>query len=68
MSRRDGTGPLQMGLRTGRGFGVCAGEQASMYHFGSRRGVGRGLACRHGFGRDFALNRTSSKTKKRIAL
>lgn len=42
MPRRDGTGPMGMGSRTGRGMGFCNGAKMA--------GVIRGLGCRRGFG------------------
>ncbi|NLL91802.1 MAG: DUF5320 domain-containing protein [Ruminococcaceae bacterium] len=47
MPRRDGTGPLGKGAKTGRGLGLCKGAAAV------GMGLGLGLACRRGFGRGF---------------
>ena len=44
MPGRDGTGPMGVGPKTGRVFGVCNGA-------GHSPGPGRGSACRRGFGR-----------------
>lgn len=46
MPGRDGTGPLGLGKRTGRGLGNCAGE--SVIPYGAGRG--RRLACNNGVG------------------
>lgn len=43
MPRRDGTGPTGMGAMTGKGLGVCSGENAPVYGRGFRRDCGRGL-------------------------
>ena len=70
MPRRDGTGPMGAGSMTGRGLGLCTGANAVNYGAGRGMGVGRGLTCRHGFGRGFgrgsAINQTSSKTQKEL--
>ena len=66
MPRGDRTGPLGAGARTGRGFGNCDGEQTPAQRPGFGRGVGRGLACRRGFGRGFLVNQAPSKTKKEL--
>lgn len=64
MSRRDGTGPMGLGSMTGRGLGFCTGANAVKYGadlgLGCRRGLGRG------FGRNFAVDQTSSKTQKEL--
>ncbi|MEM5768774.1 MAG: DUF5320 domain-containing protein [Bacillota bacterium] len=41
----DGTGPLGIGARTGRGLGCCV--VSDQYN----AGLGLGLGCRRGFGR-----------------
>lgn len=64
MPRRDGTGPIGTGSMTGRGFGLCTGNNAVRYRVG--QGLGLRLTCRHGFGRDFAVNRAFSKTEKEL--
>ena len=70
MPRRDGTGPMGAGSMTGRGLGSCTGANAVKYSAGLGRGLGLGLACRHGFERGFgrviAVNQTSSKTQKEL--
>lgn len=55
MPRFDGTGPMGMGPRTGRGFGFCG------FPFG-RRGMGRGL------GRYFNWNQPQSISDQKKAL
>lgn len=69
MPRRDGTGPMGLGSKTGRGLGPCKGEidKSNVIAgfgraFGNRRGRGRG------FGRYFAANQASFMTKKDILL
>jgi len=52
MPNRDGTGPMGMGQRTGRGAGVCAGNviQGYVEHFTPRwYGWGRGRSRRRRF-------------------
>lgn len=66
MPRRDGTGPMGGGSMTGRGLGLCTGANAVKYGAGLGMGLGRGFACRRGFGRGFATNQTSSKTQKEL--
>ncbi len=49
MPRRDGTGPLGQGSRTGRGMGVCppnASSNQSFFGFGRGRGFGSGMGFR----------------------
>ena len=57
MPNRDGTGPMGMGPRTGRGAGVCAGDEIQgyveqvtprWYDWGRGRGRGRGRRFRGG--------------------
>ncbi|WP_311836381.1 DUF5320 domain-containing protein [Clostridium tyrobutyricum] len=62
MPRRDGTGPIDAGSMTGRGLGLSTGANAVRY------GAGLGLACRRGFGSGFAINQTSSETKKSCSM
>jgi len=66
MPRGDGTGPMGLGLMTGRGFGSCSGANA--VKFGT--GFGLGLGCRRGFGRgvgrDLKANQTDSRTQKEL--
>ncbi|MDD4564473.1 MAG: DUF5320 domain-containing protein [Eubacteriales bacterium] len=66
MPRRDGTGPMGAGSRTGRGLGLCADVNAVRYGIG----FGMGLACRRGFDRGFerrfTVNSASSKTQKEL--
>lgn len=68
MPRRDGTGPQGVGSRTGRGLGNCAGEQTPTQGLGFRRGSGRGLARRRGFGRANVNEQTSTKTEKDLLI
>jgi len=58
MPRRDETGPVGLGSRTGRGLGNCANSNQSNPEyanrsFGSRNFVGRGFGnfCRRSFQR-----------------
>ena len=50
MPGQDQTGPTGMGSMTGRGAGICAGNNQPGYagNFGFRRGGGRGMG--RGFG------------------
>ncbi|WP_303862207.1 DUF5320 domain-containing protein [Alkalibaculum bacchi] len=64
MARRDGTGPMGIGPKTGRGLGSCIGGNALKY--GTGLAMGLGFACRCGFGRGFAVDQTSSKTQKEL--
>lgn len=56
MPRKDGTGPMGAGLRTGKGLGVCTGI------YGARIGTGLG----RGHGRGFVVNKACSKTQKEL--
>ena len=62
MPRRNGTGPMGAGAKTGRGLGLCTGRDGAGF------GMGRGLVCRRGFGggfgRGYAINQDSGKTNK----
>lgn len=59
MPGRDQTGPLGQGQMTGRGLGLCNGENTGLYGCGLGRGIGRGIRrgagmsfwSRRGFGR-----------------
>lgn len=64
LPRRDGTGPLGVGAKTGRGFGLCTGIKAAKYGIGL--GMGLGLARRGGFGgkRFFFEDNESSLSQK----
>lgn len=64
MPRRDGTGPIDAGSMTGRGLGLSTGANAVRYGAGLGMGLGLGLACRRGF----AINQTSSETKKSCSM
>jgi hypothetical protein len=44
MPGRDGTGPMSSGARSGKGLGICTGNDAGV-------GMGIGYGCRRGFGR-----------------
>jgi len=47
MPAKDGTGPMGMGARTGRGFGPCGGNSAQpIYGYGYGCGYGRGRGFR----------------------
>lgn len=54
MAGRDKTGPLGMGSRTGRGFGLCnleedvKNKETLMYGMGRRLGRGRGSGWMRG--------------------
>jgi len=50
MPAGDRTGPNGKGSMTGRGAGVCAGNNASTGNFGGGRGCGRGRSMSRGFG------------------
>ena len=52
MPRRDGTGPNGMGSRTGRGLGMCTGDNAPGFGrgFGAGYGRGGGFRARNGYG------------------
>ncbi len=60
MPRRDGTGPMRSGAKTGRGLGNCAEAKTP------ERGIGVGR--RRGFGRcsgrSLSINQTTPETKK----
>ncbi|WP_053957076.1 DUF5320 domain-containing protein [Inediibacterium massiliense] len=47
MPRRDGTGPMGMGSKTGRGMGFCNVSKSANI----MGGLGLGLGCRKGFKR-----------------
>lgn len=49
MANRDGTGPMGMGPRTGRGAGVCAGNEIQGYAEHVTPGWGRGRSRRRRF-------------------
>ncbi len=69
MPRRDGTGPMGQGAKTGRGFGACA-VQAIPFVVGAvagacmglGRGRGRGAGMGRGFGwRNWQADQTTEK-------
>lgn len=55
MAGRNGTGPMGMGSRTGRGMGFCNVTNG----LGVNRGLGMGIGCRGGFGGN-SFNNTMS--------
>ncbi|MFZ7131227.1 MAG: DUF5320 domain-containing protein [Eubacteriales bacterium] len=68
MPRRDGTGPMGAGSRTGRGLGICT--VANVAKFGAFLGAGLGLGCRRGFGFGFGgndmIDEATPKTQKEL--
>jgi hypothetical protein len=73
MPKRDGTGPVGVGVMTGRGLGPCAGANPPNYRprFGAGCGAGFGwrlsFPCRlGGFKSDFAGDSVSPKTRKEL--
>jgi hypothetical protein len=65
MPGRDGTGPMERGSLTGRGFGFCS--VGNTFRSGAGLGFGRGLGlgCRRGFGRYLSIDpEIASKTQK----
>ncbi|NLH01345.1 MAG: DUF5320 domain-containing protein [Clostridiales bacterium] len=66
MPRRDGTGPMGAGPISGSGLGLC--KYADDIKSGQKLGLGLGFACRCGFGRGFASNQRSFKTKKELLM
>lgn len=66
MPGMDGTGPMEAGSMTGRGFGPCADGKER--NFGSGSGFRRRFACgsarRRGFGRGLGLESTSKSEKE----
>lgn len=73
MPGRDRTGPLGQGEMTGRGLGLCNGENTNLYGSGLGRGLGRGIrrgagmgfASRRGFGR-YTAGFYETKTDKEL--
>ncbi|PKM94530.1 MAG: hypothetical protein CVU84_10720 [Firmicutes bacterium HGW-Firmicutes-1] len=63
MPRRDGTGPLGLGVMSGRGLGVCGRTINGKYGagLGLALGLGVGFGCRRGFGRNFFADSTHEK-------
>lgn len=75
MPKRDGTGPVGVGMITGRGLGPCAGANPPNYRPGFGAGFVRASSfpCRRGFSgwiggfeRDFAGDPVSPKTRKEL--
>jgi uncharacterized protein DUF5320 len=62
MPNKDGTGPNNMGSMTGRGLGICAGNNGVNFGFGR----GRSFGCRRGFGRNFTNTESVVKTQKEL--
>lgn len=63
MPGRDGTGPLGIGVRTGRGLGCCV--VSNQYN----AGLGLGLGCRRGFrcgNRHYAIPAAETDTHKEM--
>ena len=56
MPGQDKTGPMGQGPLTGRGMGLCG--------TGTRRGFGRGMGCRRGFGFARPVAMTGEEQKK----
>jgi len=48
MPRRNGTGPMGMGSRTGRGLGTCTDNTAPGFDQQYNQGFGRGFGMRNG--------------------
>ncbi|ODA40871.1 DUF5320 domain-containing protein [Desulfosporosinus sp. BG] len=61
MPGRDGTGPTERGVASGRGLAYCQGTKAVR----STTGLGQGLGSRRGH-RNFAADLTVSKTQKEL--
>ncbi|MGH4052648.1 MAG: DUF5320 domain-containing protein [Clostridium sp.] len=61
MAGRNGTGPMGMGSRTGRGMGFCNVNNGLGLNggLGVNRGLGMGIGCRGGFGGN-SFNNTMS--------
>ncbi|MFA6939728.1 MAG: DUF5320 domain-containing protein [Clostridiaceae bacterium] len=62
MPGRDGTGPIGMGSMTGRGIGFC--NVAKFAGVIGNLGLGLGLGCRRGFGRNTVNNLSGSENQK----
>ena len=60
MPRRDATGPLGEGAKTGRGLGPCSGETSRLTGFAKRQGMGRGFGRCRGFGFRQNMSRSES--------
>lgn len=50
MPGRNGSGPMGMGSRTGRGLGTCTGVNAPRVDQQYNQGFGRGFGMRNGMG------------------
>lgn len=64
MPNRDKTGPMGMGLLTGRGFGPCGSGLGRFFGYG--RGFGRGFG--RGLGRFFGWNQPQTEAEQKQAL
>ena len=60
MPRKDKTGPMGIGARTGRGLGTCDGSSALARCAGPGRGMGRTM------GRGMNFNQEETQTSKEI--
>ena len=59
MPRGDGTGPMGMGPRSGRGAGYCAGYNMPGF---ANPGFGLGMAWRRGWGDGFGWRKSQAWT------
>jgi len=66
MPKKDGTGPMGLGTKTGRGLGICNEDNTKTdFAFQGIR-AGRGRKCRSGFGCGFGAERYSAENKKNV--
>lgn len=56
MPGRNGTGPIGQGSLTGRGMGICGGNNPSGKGYAQGFGLGRGLGSGRGCGRGLGRN------------
>lgn len=61
MPRRDGTGPMGRGSKSGRGLGFCTGVNAVRHGAGQGLGLGRGRGLRRGFVADPIVSTTEKQ-------
>jgi len=61
MPRRDGTGPMGEGAKTGRGLGPCTGETTRFTRFTRGRGMGQGMGRGFGRGRGFGFRQNAGR-------
>lgn len=66
MPRRDGTGPMGMGSRTGRGIGLCNVTKVMGAIGGA--GLRLGLGFRGGFGRNASSNVINAQNQKDLLM